>query len=173
MSIKHALLALLSDQPRTANGLKQEFHKTTGDTQPLNMGQVSQTLSRLERDGLIAQVGVVTGPSGHQACSYQITDSGRSAVQAWFSSPVEKALSDRDELVTKIAFAVHNPQLDVIEILDTQRNAILSQLRVLNKQAREVAQSRNPQRLVIERRIFDLEAEARWLDRVESLKGAH
>ncbi|MDO5097314.1 MAG: helix-turn-helix transcriptional regulator [Corynebacterium sp.] len=169
MSIKFALLALLSNEPRTASGLQQEFLERTAGTQKLNIGQVSQTLSRLERDLLIQTAGSITGPNGHHADSYTLTEVGTQALQNWWNDPVTRALSDRDELVTKIILATTNPELNFLDILDTQRAAILGQLRTLNAHSRTLPHTRNAERLHIERRIFDLEAEARWLDRVESL----
>ena len=53
MSIKHALLALLSEGPKYGLQLRQEFEAGTGQVWPLNVGQVYTTLQRLERDGLI------------------------------------------------------------------------------------------------------------------------
>ena len=80
-----------------------------------------------------------------------------------------RAMTDRDELVTKIAIAATRPDWDLISLLDTQRSAVLSQLKELNRQNRKLPQQRTAARLTIERRIYDLEAEARWLDRVEAL----
>jgi len=53
MSVRHALLAFLSEGPKYGLQLRQEFEKSTGDVWPLNVGQVYTTLQRLERDELI------------------------------------------------------------------------------------------------------------------------
>jgi DNA-binding PadR family transcriptional regulator len=52
MSVRHSLLALLSEGPKYGFQLRQEFEASTGDVWPLNVGQVYTTLDRLERDGL-------------------------------------------------------------------------------------------------------------------------
>ncbi|MFC6934652.1 PadR family transcriptional regulator [Actinomadura yumaensis] len=57
MSIRHGLLALLSQGPRYGYQLRAEFESSTGSTWPLNIGQVYSTLSRLERDALVTRVG--------------------------------------------------------------------------------------------------------------------
>ncbi len=54
MSVKQALLALLEQEPMYGYQLRTEFEASTGATWPLNVGQVYSTLSRLERDGLVA-----------------------------------------------------------------------------------------------------------------------
>ncbi|MGZ4740851.1 MAG: PadR family transcriptional regulator [Ilumatobacteraceae bacterium] len=53
MSVRHALLALLTEGPKYGLQLGQEFEARTGDVWPLNMGQVYTTLQRLDRDGLV------------------------------------------------------------------------------------------------------------------------
>ena len=55
MSVRHALLALLSDGPKYGLQLRQEFEARTGEVWPLNVGQVYTTLQRLERDGLVSR----------------------------------------------------------------------------------------------------------------------
>ena len=169
MAIKYALLALLAEKPRTASALQQQFIALTEGTQTLNIGQVSQTLSRLERNNFIARAGTVRNPSGHQVEQYEITSAGQELLTEWLERPVIRAMTDRDELVTKIAIAATRPDWDLISLLDTQRSAVLSQLKELNRQNRKLPQQRTAARLTIERRIYDLEAEARWLDRVEAL----
>ena len=57
MSVRHALLALLSDGPKYGMQLRDEYEATTGDIWPLNVGQVYTTLQRLDRDGLIGSEG--------------------------------------------------------------------------------------------------------------------
>ena len=52
MSVRHALLALLSEGPKYGLQLREEFEANTGQVWPLNVGQVYTTLQRLERDGL-------------------------------------------------------------------------------------------------------------------------
>ena len=53
MSVRHAMLALLSEGPKYGLLLREEFEARTGEVWPLNVGQVYTTLQRLERDGLV------------------------------------------------------------------------------------------------------------------------
>ena len=77
MSVRHALLALLSEEPKYGLQLREEFEAHTGEVWPLNVGQVYTTLQRLERDGLVAAVGDGNGPAepGPQK-AYRITEAG-------------------------------------------------------------------------------------------------
>ena len=53
MSVRHALLALLSEGPKYGLQLRQEFEAGTGEVWPLNVGQVYTTLQRLEDKGFV------------------------------------------------------------------------------------------------------------------------
>ena len=57
MSVRHVLLALLSEGPEYGLQLREEFEARTGEVWPLNVGQVYTTLQRLERDGLVESDG--------------------------------------------------------------------------------------------------------------------
>jgi len=46
MSVRHALLALLSEGPKYGLQLREEFEARTGEVWPLNVGQVYTTLQR-------------------------------------------------------------------------------------------------------------------------------
>ncbi|NLZ57849.1 MAG: PadR family transcriptional regulator, partial [Corynebacterium sp.] len=85
-------------------------------------------------------------------------------------TPVVQAVTERDELVTKVTLAQTRADLDLIKLLDTQRASIMDDLRALNRRTRNLPNTRTTDRLLIEKRIFELEAQARWLDRVESLQ---
>ena len=101
MSVRHALLALLSEGPKIGLKLRDEFEQRTGDVWPLNVGQVYTTLQRLERDGLIVTNGDDDGPQK----DYRITDEGRLEVDAWLHTP-PSVIPPRDELVIKVLVAL-------------------------------------------------------------------
>ena len=81
---------------------------------------------------------------------------------------------DRDELVIKIAIAAqlavsHTTMVNLRELIQTQRRATMSELREITRLKAQTPAEQSAERLLYERRIFDLEAEARWLDHVETL----
>lgn len=53
MSIRHAILVLLSEGPKSGPQLCEELEARTGEVWPVNVDQVYATLRRLERDGLV------------------------------------------------------------------------------------------------------------------------
>ena len=85
MSVRHALLALLSDGPRYGLQLRHDFEARTGEVWPLNVGQVYTTLQRLERDELVHSDGSADGPQK----GYRITEAGTAELRAWLQTPPE------------------------------------------------------------------------------------
>ncbi|MEV0197209.1 PadR family transcriptional regulator [Nonomuraea sp. NPDC050691] len=164
MSIRHGLLALLSKGPRYGYQLRVEFEASTGATWPLNIGQVYTTLSRMERDGLVAPGG--TDDQGRAV--YTITEAGREELGRWFSTPVDQAGRPRDELAIKLAMAVATGDVDVQAVILAQRMAAMRTLQDLTR-AKRAASGGLAERLVLDSLIFKAEAEQRWLDHCEAV----
>lgn len=169
MSIRHGLLALLSQGPRYGYQLRTEFESFTGATWPLNIGQVYSTLSRLERDEMATRVGA----DAEGRFVYRITPAGEDEVRRWFATPVARADRPRDELAIKLAMAVTAPGVDVRQVVQAQRTATLRSLQDLTRlkaapPADPPSQGDHAWRLVLESMIFQAEAEVRWLDHCES-----
>ena len=80
MSVRHALLALLSEGPKYGLQLRQEFEARTGEVWPLNVGQVYTTLQRLERDGLIESD---DDEEARPQKSFRITAEGAAELDTW------------------------------------------------------------------------------------------
>src|SRR2546421_3253103 len=109
MSVRHALLALLSEGPKYGLQLRQEFEARTGDVWPLNVGQVYTTLQRLERDGLVTSDdrGGADGPQRN----FCITEHGEAELSEWLRTPPDLSSPPRDELVIKILVAARVPRV--------------------------------------------------------------
>ena len=163
MSVRLGLLALLDEQPRHGYQLHAQFKERTGDTWPLNIGQVYTTLARLERDGLVEAAG--DDDEGRQA--YSLTDDGRAELDRWFATPVARADRPRDELAIKLAVAFSVSAIDVRKVLQTQRAATLRDLQELTRQKRALADGDLAYALALDSLIFQAEAEVRWLDSCE------
>ncbi|MFF1499210.1 PadR family transcriptional regulator [Streptomyces sp. NPDC058316] len=170
MSIRHGLLALLERGPRYGSQLRTEFESRTGSTWPLNVGQVYTTLSRLERDGLVIQDD--EDDQGHAL--YAITDDGRTELQSWFETPVDRSSPPRDELAIKLAMAVGAPGMDIRAVIQSQRRHTVKAMQDYTRLKAQALTDAPANRdevawlLVLEQLIFQAEAEARWLDHCES-----
>jgi DNA-binding PadR family transcriptional regulator len=174
VSIRNGLLALLLEGRAYGNQLRTDFEERTGGSWPLNIGQVYQTLDRLVRDGLVVAEDVRTVDIPVQARSlYRITDAGQAEVMRWFAEPVARGPAPRDELAIKLAVAMCSPRADVPRLIDTQRGSTMEALQELTAvKRRQIAgdplRARLPWMLILDRMIFDTEAELRWLDHCES-----
>ncbi len=169
MSVRQALLALLEQGPMYGYQLRAEFERRTGSTWPLNVGQVYTTLTRLERDGLVAE----SGAAGEGHVVYRVTDAGRAEVATGFTTPVERTQPPRDELAIKLALAVTVPGVDVGTVIQQQRSATMAALQDYTRLKRgRPADLADPTdmawTLVLDSLVFAAEAEVRWLDHCEA-----
>ncbi len=121
MSVRHALLALLSEGPRYGLQLRQEFEARTGEVWPLNVGQVYTTLQRLERDGLVESDAGDDGPQRN----FRITPDGLEELDAWLRTPPDLSSPPRDELVIKVLVALQVPGVDVHEVIQVHRRYVV------------------------------------------------
>jgi DNA-binding PadR family transcriptional regulator len=159
VSVPHALLALLSEEPKYGLRLQNEFVSRTGEVWPLNVGQVYTTLQRLERDGLVEAD--VEGERSQKR--YRITASGAEELAGWLRTPPELVPPPRDELVIKLLVALQIPGIDIREILQAHRRYAIEVMQRYTRIKAEAAQD-VPLALVADAELFRLEAIVRWLD---------
>ena len=173
MSVRQSLLAILDQGPCYGYQLRAEFDRRTGSTWPLNVGQIYNTLDRLERDGLVEKGDV----DEHGHVYWRITDAGTAEVRSWLASPVERGPGTRDELAIKLAVAATLPGADVAGIIRTQRRASRDRLEGLQRARYGGANPEGPEQvawsLVVDSMVYAAEAETRWLDHVEQRLALH
>jgi len=165
MSVRHALLALLSQGPKYGLQLGQEFEAGTGDLWPLNTGQVYTTLQRLERDGFVESDEAV--PSGPQN-RFRITDAGRDELDAWLRTPSDPAGPPRDELVIKVLVAMRMPGVDVSTVIQIHRRQVIERMHEYTRLKEDVVDDDIALLLIADAEIFRLDAVTRWLDSADA-----
>ena len=155
MSVRLSLLALLDQGACYGYQLRSELDWRTGGTGPINVGQIYNTLDRLERDKLVQK----TGENNY----YEITPAGRTEVTAWFGSP-----SPASELAAKLALAATLPGVDVARVIRIQRAALLGT-------SADIAEPNTPQQLaaavVASASVLANRAERQLLGEAERLLG--
>ena len=167
MSVRRSLLAILDQGPCYGYQLRTEFERRTGSAWPLNVGQIYNTLERLERDGL-----VLRGSADEQGHVYwEITARGRDDVHAWLGSPVAHGRAPRDELAIKLALAATLPGVDVGSLIRAQRQAASARVEALRSAVADGDDQDDPESLarslVMDSMLLAAEAEVRWLDHSE------
>jgi DNA-binding PadR family transcriptional regulator len=161
VSIKHALLALLSEGPKYGLQLREEFEARTGEVWPLNIGQVYTTLQRLERDGLVeSDDDAEPGPQK----GFRITDEGVEELSGWLRTPPDLASPPRDELVIKILIAVRLPGVDVHEVIQAHRRYLVEVMQQWTRLKEEEADFDLGLALVVDAELYRLDAVVQWLD---------
>ncbi len=161
MSVRHALLALLSEGPKYGLQLREEFEARTGEVWPLNVGQVYTTLQRLERDGLVESDGAADdGPQK----GFKITADGEAELAGWLRTPPDLASPPRDELVMKVLMAVRVPGIDVREVIQSHRRYLVELMQQWTRIKDAEADSNLSLALVVDSELFRLDAVIRWLD---------
>jgi DNA-binding PadR family transcriptional regulator len=162
MSLRFATLGLLAEQPLHGYQVKQRFEDLLGGTWEVNIGQVYQTLQRLERDGLVETTGD-RGDRGRQA--YRTTDFGLTALDEWLSSPAQQPQTLREEVYVKLALLGRQADGRLEAMLDGQRRVYLQQLRDLADQERVARDCGRPELALLFRGAqLHTEADLKWLD---------
>ncbi len=161
MSVRHAMLALLSEGPKYGLQLREEFEARTGEVWPLNVGQVYTTLQRLERDGLVESD--ATEQDGPQK-GFRITAAGAAELAGWLRTPPDLASPPRDELVIKVLVALRLPGTDVRDVIQVHRRYLVELMQQWTRIKETEAESDLNLALVVDAELFRLDAVVRWLD---------
>ena len=159
VSVPHALLGLLESGPRHGYTLKQQYDAHLGRARPLRFGQVYATLSRLQRDGLAAVVGVEAG-EGPERRRYAITEQGVGEFEAWLVTPEPPSAYAAGPLYAKVVLALlsgRGPE----DVLDAQRAVHLVRMREL---VAARGQADLVQRLAADYEVAHLEADLTWIE---------
>jgi DNA-binding PadR family transcriptional regulator len=163
VSVRNALLALLTEGPKYGFQLRQEFEARTGEVWPLNVGQVYSTLQRLERDGLVSSDDEDEGSQKR----YAITTAGTSELTEWLRTPSADAQPPRDDLLIKVLVATQVPGVDVHEVLQVHRRHLVERMQQYTTIKADASPDDVALALVIDAELFRVEAAVRWLDTAE------
>jgi len=163
MSVRHALLALLSDGPKYGLQLRHEFEARTGEVWPLNVGQVYTTLQRLERDGLVESDGGADGPQK----GFSITAAGRVELTRWLQTPPAVAQPPRDELLIKVLIAMQVPGIDVHDVVQVHRRHLIELMQRYTAVKADATEDDVALALIVDAELFRIDAAVRWLDAAE------
>jgi DNA-binding PadR family transcriptional regulator len=161
MSVRHALLALLSEGPKYGLQLREEFEARTGEVWPLNVGQVYTTLQRLERDGLVESDS--EGEDGPQK-GFHITSAGEQELTTWLHTPPDLSSPPRDELVIKVLIALRMPGTDVFEVIQAHRRYLVQLMQQWTRIKEQAAEGDLNLALAVDAELFRLDSVIRWLD---------
>ncbi len=161
MSVRHALLALLSEGPKYGLQLQQEFEAGTGEVWPLNVGQVYTTLQRLERDGSVESDETVEDSPQKR---FRITPDGERSLEEWLQTPPDLSSPPRDELVIKIMVALKVPGVDVHDVIQAHRRYLVQLMQQWTRLKEDEGRFDLNFALVVDAELYRLDSVVRWLD---------
>ena len=169
------MLGLLAEEPLHGYELKARFEAMLGGSWEVNIGQVYATLQRLERDGLVRAVGT-RGDRGKLA--YELSDQGRSALDAWLAQPDFGPQQLREDFYVKVLLASRLANGDLRPLLGRQRRGYLQRMRDLNRlEERARREDRYDLARLVRGALLHAEADLKWIDElieestIEELKG--
>ncbi len=170
MSIKHALLALLADEPAHGYELKKRVDEQLGPLWSLREAQVYNNLRILEREGLIRLEEQVAQDGLPDRKIFDVTEAGGAALDEWTSSPVRSSRQLKDDFylkLTVLAGVMDQPDR-LADLLWQQRTVHLQNLRDLERALVEAEADGDPVTAsLLDGAILHAEADLAWLDRIE------
>jgi DNA-binding PadR family transcriptional regulator len=161
VSVRHTLLALLSEGPKYGRQLREEFGARTGEAWPLKAGQVYAALRRLERDGLV-ESGDTDAAGPHK--EFRITDDGAAELAAWLRTPPDLASAPHDQMAAKVLAALQVPGTDAHRVIQVHRRSLMELMQQWTRIKREQNGHNLGVRLRIDAELFQLDSVIRWLD---------
>lgn len=116
MSLRYALLAVLTVEPMTGYDLSKLFQQSVSHVWNAPDSQIYPELKKMEKDGLLTGAEVPWGSQGRKR-EYTISQLGLSAFASWMNEPVAY-LPERDPAHLKAAYlewATHEGALAVLQ----------------------------------------------------------
>lgn len=102
MSLRYALLALLTGSPMTGYEVSKRFGASVGHVWHAPDSQIYPELRRMEADGLLEGTPVPWGATGTKT-RYDVTPQGEAAFRAWIDEP-QRPIRDRDPAYLRAAY---------------------------------------------------------------------
>lgn len=171
MSIKHAFLALLANEPSYGYELKKRYDEAIGLLWPLQQAQVYNNLRALQEGGLVELEARVAQASLPDQKRYRLTAAGEQELAGWTGEPVRISRKLKDDFYLKLTVlaAVLREPGRLADLLWQQREVTLHYLRELERALAEAeAEGDGVSASLLEGAILHAEADLTWLDRCES-----
>ena len=168
MSLKYAILGLLSEGPRHGYELKSLYDEVVSPSAKLNFGQVYPTLDRLRRDGYVEQ-SIVSQDDRPDRKVYGLTEQGREELRDWMGAPTPLNLDIRNETFVKLMLARRMENGRPLEVLKVERRACLARLHEVTQARAQAWDKGEPLQtaLLLDLAVVRLEAFLKWLDGCE------
>ena len=163
MSLRHALLGALADQPRTGYALLKHFEQSLGQAWPASHSQIYPELARLRGEGLIRE----TAAGARGSRTYGLTEAGLDEVRRWLRG-TEPDRRVRSDAALRVFFLWLLEPAEAEAFLERERAHLQGRLERYERIRAEdpVLRTRKQRafRLALEGGIRSLEARLAWID---------
>jgi DNA-binding PadR family transcriptional regulator len=169
MSVRYAVLGLISQKPRHGYATRIAFEALVGGdgNWEVKPSQIYTTLDRLEEAGLVERCSDLGEGEEPSRRVYQITQSGEAALQGWFTNGVAPE-HQRDEFYIKLIIGLVSGRANPERLIQTQRVLLFKEMHAKTNQRDEYdPHTEMAQILLMDKAIMHLEADLRWLDMIE------
>jgi DNA-binding PadR family transcriptional regulator len=162
MSLRHALLGALADQPRTGYALLKHFEQSLAYAWPASHSQIYPELARLLDAELIEQA--ATGPRGSK--TYAITEAGMAEIRRWLRETKPDRRVRSDAALRTFFLWLLEPE-EARAQLESERaywREILDELEAIFAEPPGTTRKQRTYRLSLEGGIRTVRARIEWLD---------
>lgn len=169
MSVRHAILAFLSQHPRHGYDLRAAFQALVGGEEVWDVkpAQIYTTLARLEEGGLVCQDSIEQD-GGPEKRIFALTPLGQEELQRWYGTGVTDD-HQRDEFFVKLMLSLADEQVAPRRVIQAQRSRLFQELHHTTAHRNQAdPESELAQIFLLDKVIMHLEADLRWLDLIES-----
>ena len=163
--MRYPILALLAEKPAHGYELKQIYDDKFGAVwPPINVGQIYNTLSALERDELVKSEEIPQRGSPRRHV-YELTEEGRVTLHEWLEETSDSPTL-KEEFIIKLILAYIAGTKNPLDIIDRQRQEYFKAVRELDN----LAANRNNDittKLLVGAASLYIQALLKWLDQCE------
>jgi PadR family transcriptional regulator, regulatory protein AphA len=172
MSLRHALLGAIADQPRSGYALLKHFEQSLAYAWPASHSQIYPELARLLEDGLIEQA--ASGARGSK--TYALTDAGVAEIRRWLreTEPDRRVRSDAALRVFFLWLLEPDEAVDqLVRERDYWRDT-LAEFERIQDEPTGAGRKARMFRIALEGGIGTVTARLEWLDSaIEEVQSAH
>jgi DNA-binding PadR family transcriptional regulator len=162
MSLRHALLGALADEPRSGYGLLKHFQQSLAYAWPASHSQIYPELARLLEDGLIEQ----TASGSRNSKTYAVTAAGREEIRRWLRETEPDRRVRSDAALRTFFLWILEPDEAEAQIEDERAywRGILDELARIREEPTGTGRKAQAFRIALEGGIRSVETRLEWLD---------